>query len=443
MECGEWNDEDWSTLIYTIRRKNCILMLGPDAAVEKADGQSRFLTEILANELAEKITSKVALWNENRSNLVQIAQYYCMETGKNTLEEKFYSFYDSRRRMTSQVHKDLASLPFYLAITSSPDHMLYEALKQGRKKPVIGRYNFRGDNMDIVPAGTVEAPLIFYLYGTIEEPESLVLTENDLLDFIVAVASGTPPLPRNILSELRSKNKSLLFLGFGFRHWYLRILLHVLNAGGKESRSFALEELAPRNIENFQRTILFFKESDYKIQICKKELNSFVKELRTRFEESSAAGSSPSETARILTSEDVPTVFICHAGEDKHYAAQLYDQLRTEGLNPWIDKENLRGGDEWRHLIAKTIKTVDYVLVLQSNALARKQIGYVNKEIHAALDRQDECRRGIRFIIPVQIEDCPLLEDLEHLQSINLSVKDDIRELITAIKRDLQRRKKR
>lgn len=443
MKYGEWNDEDWSTLIYTIRRQNCILMLGPDAAVEQVDGQPRFLTEILAGELAEKITAKIESWNIAPSNLAQVSQFYCMETGRNCLEAKVYSFYDSRRNLASEVHKDLAALPFYLTITSTPDHMFYEALKQEKKEPIIGRYNFRGENPDMVPTGTVETPLIFYLYGTIEEPESLVLTENDLLDFLVAVVSGAPPLPHNILSELRSKNKSLLFLGFGFRHWYLRILLHVLEADGKESRSFALEQFAPGNIEDFQRTILFFKESDYKIQICNMELNNFVKELRKRFEESSAAGPSKPGTSKVLPPEDAPTVFICHASEDKEYAANLYEQLQMAGFNPWIDKENLRGGDEWNRLIEKTIKKIDYLVVLQSKALAQKQIGYVNKEINAALDRQDEFRHGIRFIIPVQIEECPLLEDLDHLQTIDLSNKDNIKDLISTIKRDQQRRKKR
>ncbi|HAO20607.1 MAG TPA: hypothetical protein DCQ37_09125, partial [Desulfobacteraceae bacterium] len=73
-------------------------------------------------------------------------------------------------------------------------------------------------------------------------PESLVMTENDLLDFLVSVISKAPGLPASITSELNSTDKNFLFLGFGFKHWYLRILLHVLAGNShKKSRSFALE----------------------------------------------------------------------------------------------------------------------------------------------------------------------------------------------------------
>jgi hypothetical protein len=53
MGCGEWNDEDWDTLIDSIQTGKCILMLGPGAAGEEIRGRFMPLTEILANKLAE------------------------------------------------------------------------------------------------------------------------------------------------------------------------------------------------------------------------------------------------------------------------------------------------------------------------------------------------------------------------------------------------------
>ncbi len=441
IECErKWGHDEWDTLIRTISRGNCILMLGPDASLYGENGKAQSLTKLLANELAEKIKPRLSTRQIDPDNLAQVAHYYCMETGRNGLEAKLEAFYEKRLANTSDLHRDLAGLPFYFTITSTPDRMFYNALQESGKKPVTKGYNFRGTSPAMVPMGSVEEPLLFNLYGSIEEPYSLVLTENDLVDFLVAVISGNPPLPKNIISELRASNKSFLFLGFGFRHWYLRVLLHVLQGDKKQAHSFALEQF-PQNGDEFQRTILFFEDSDCKIHLYNQELNNFVKELRGRYKDRPVNGNGLTPV-HLKVEEEAPTVFICHASENKDTAAFLYEKLEQVGFKPWLDKESLRGGDEWDEMIKKAIeKEIDYVIILQSNDLAKKFEGYVNKEINMALDRQDKFRRGVRFIIPVKIEECPLLEELEHLHTIDLLDRENIQEVIKSIKRDQLKRR--
>jgi hypothetical protein len=433
----KWEDEDWDTLIYAINQNNCILMLGPDTAVEMVEGQPQLLTESLANQLAERLepgTRKPL----NPSDLAQVSQYYAIEKGRQSLEARAASFYKEKQGLCTDLHRNLAALPFYFTISTTPDFMLINALEENNKEPVINWYNFNGENPGMVQMGTVEKPLVFYLYGMVDEPGSLMLTENDLLDFLVVLSSGKRPLPDNIRSELQDENKSFLFLGFGFRHWYLRILLHVLQGGRKKSsRSFALEKFPPENIAELQRTAFFFKKNDYRIHILKIDFNGFAAQLRERFGQCLPTVISRFEAAKV------PEVFICHASEDKDHAASLYKALEQAGIRPWLDKENLRGGDEWDRKIRDTIKKIDYFVVLQSQALANKTIGYVNREINIALDHQEEFQRGTtRFVIPVQIEPCPLREDLKHLQTIYLTDEANIKTLIDTIQRDFEKRKK-
>ncbi|MEN6319073.1 MAG: toll/interleukin-1 receptor domain-containing protein [Syntrophaceae bacterium] len=437
MPCFEWNDDDWSELIDQIQTGRCILMLGPDAAGEEVDGGYQPLAEILANELAEK--SEIKKLAESlkisidTSNLAQVSLYYEMKT-KRRVRPKVEEFYKDRQNQSSPFHENLAALPFYLAITSTPDDMFYNALINTPKKPVKAHYDFRGNKNDLIAGGTGAAgePLVFYLYGTIENPNSLVLTENDLLDFLMKIASGNPPLPINILSELRDKEKSFLFLGFGFRHWYLRILLHILQVESKKYASFALEQF---DVDRLKNTIYYFSESEYKIQICNAELCSFAEELRHRYERISPV-ESPKPQFR-----DASTVFICHTSEDKEYAEKLYTEMKARGFKPWLDKENLRGGVLWNNEIQKTINEIDYFIVLQSEALAKKNIGYVNREIQFALNRQLDFR-GLCFIIPVQIDSSPLIEELKHVQSIDLRDPGQIDKLFTLISRDQQIRRR-
>lgn len=437
MVCVDWNNEDWECLIDPIQTGKCILMLGPDAAGEQIDDHYKPLTEILANYLAEsshinEVAENVGI-SIDASNLAQVSLYYEMKT-KRRVRPKVEEFYKKRQDYTSEFHEDLAALPFQLTVTSTPDDMFYNALKKANKYPMRAHYDFSGNKNDFIAGGTgtADKPLVFYLYGTIENPNSLVLTENDFLDFLVKIASGNPPLPSNILSELRDKEKSFLFLGFGFRYWYLRILLHILQIESKKYSSFALE---PFDVNRLRNTIYYFSESDYRIQIFNVELTRFAQELRSRYEKLSPASSSKP------TIRDAPTVFICHASEDKEYAEKLYKEIESRGFKPWLDKKNLRGGVLWDNQIEQTINEIDYFIVLQSEALSRKDKGYVNKEINLALNRQLYFRRG-GFIIPVQIDGSQLLEEFKNIQGIDLRDENQIERLFVAITRNQQIRER-
>jgi hypothetical protein len=197
MSDFEWDDENWETLIYAIQQRNCILMLGPDAAYEELKGQPRLLTETLANQLAEKIKPEIKE-KINPSDLAQVSQYYCMEKGRQSLEARVRTFYNEKRGLTTKLHKNLADIGFYFTVTTTPDTMFHQALVNKGKEPVMDRYDFKGDTPGNVSMETIEKPLLYHLYGTVEHLRSLLLTENDLLDYLVALISRQPPLPDNI-----------------------------------------------------------------------------------------------------------------------------------------------------------------------------------------------------------------------------------------------------
>lgn len=136
-----------------------------------------------------------------------------------------------------------------------------------------------------------------------------------------------------------------------------------------------------------------------------------------------------------------PLVFICHASEDKLFAKQLYDRLKKAGLNPWLDSESIRGGDSCYNVLKEKIENSDYFVVLQSKALEKLGVSYVNKEIHIAKQRQQEFRQSDSFIIPIQIEECTTRRELKGLQTIDFRRDDKTHELISVIKRDQQRRR--
>lgn len=430
-------DEDWEMLLFTIRTGNCILLLGPEVSTDIVQGRRKTRTSILANRLADKLASRGRMDVLDRDNLAHVAQLYASAVSKTDLQLTTAQFYGQSAAQPNPVYAELAHLPFGLIVSATHDDAMEKAL--GVRKPfLMDWYSFHGNRKDIVKSYSQEQPLVYHLYGSVREPQSLVISENDLLDFLVAIISQNPALPSNIRSEFRSRDKCFLFLGFGFRQWYLRILLHVLQEDKRNSRSFAFEEIAAQDDPSLQHAIVYYKEK-YRLGVYAMEPGTFVTELRRRYQAQPA--DAPAEA--FVPAEDQPTVFICHASEDKEDARRLSAELKQHGIRTWLDREALEGGDRWDELIRRTIrKEVDYFVVLQSRAMDRKTVGYLNREIELAIDRQKEYRFPSRFIIPARIEDCEGLEELADLQQADLRTTGGVADLVRTIRRDQQRRRR-
>jgi len=198
MSLCQWAEDDWNVLIYTLRKGKCILMLGPETAVTDEGGKPLLLSQVLANRLTQDIEPRF-MAHIDPTNLLEVAQYWLQPgRGKTYLQLKLKEFYKERCSASPcPFHKDLAALPFYLTILSTPDERFETALKEYGKNPKTGRYNYQKKTSVMEAMGFVDEPLLFYLYGAIGDEESLVATENDLLDFgfIEPMGHDLFPLP--------------------------------------------------------------------------------------------------------------------------------------------------------------------------------------------------------------------------------------------------------
>jgi hypothetical protein len=92
------------------------------------------------------------------------------------------------------------------------------AFKEADKAPQRGYYRFRSPSYTRLSSPTAEQPLVYYLFGHHEDRESLVLTEADLIEFLVAIVGAKPPVPDQVRSILADPDASYLFLG-RWRSW--------------------------------------------------------------------------------------------------------------------------------------------------------------------------------------------------------------------------------
>jgi hypothetical protein len=431
------NESDWNSLVYSLQTGNCILLLGPEVATGASESGAKPLSSLLANELSAELGYRAQVLDAD--DLAHVAQLYATAQSSFDLQVRAAEFYQRKSHQPCSIHLDLAALPFPLIVSATHDSLMQQA--RGPGGCVVDWYRFRGEKKDVAPTGSPTHPLVYYLYGSPREARSLVLSENDLLDFLVSIISQDPPLPSNIRSEFKSRDKCFVFLGFGFRQWYLRILLHVLQEDRRNSRSFAFEDIGSPDDPSLQHAIVYYKEK-YKLGVYPILPAEFVRQLRSRYEQHVRELSEADAAVPGSVGGHAPVVFICHrnAPHDKTQAVRVGRALEEEGMRPWVDHDGLETGAEWDKVIRRTIATADYFVVLQSCALDRHEQGYVNEEIKRALKRQKAFRYPSRFIFPAEIEDCAGLQELRPWQSVRIDTDAGLKKLVREIKRDYQRR---
>lgn len=111
-------------------------------------------------------------------------------------------------------------------------------------------------------------------------------------------------------------------------------------------------------------------------------------------------------------------VFLCHSSRDKPAVRNLYERLLDDGIEPWLDEEDILPGQDWEREIAKAVRNADVVIVCLSEKSVTKS-GYVQKEIRYALDIAEEQPEGTIFIIPLKLQECDTPEQLRRWQWVN------------------------
>jgi TIR domain/SIR2-like domain len=421
-----------------IQDGTCVLFLGPGIELDTQDANRMPLTVKLAQILANRLGSPEEIASQD--DLTHVAQIFQRHNDRLDLEMAVEDFYRGYAGQTTDVHRQLAALPFQLCIDITHGGFLGVALRAAGKSPVQDFYWLHKERAMSLAHITSDKPFLYNLFGSLDELDSLVITENDLLDFLVNVTRNTPPLPRTLLSRFSAPDTAFLFLGFGFRHWYLRILLHVLTVhSDRKNFSLALEDADFFAHPDRPKTVLFY-HAQHRIQFRQASWQAFADELSQRFHDATPRRGATLEAQPV--SEDTPTVFLCHCSADAEAVAEVSARLQELGVRTWVDRQNLRGGDRWHQILGKAIQEwVDYFVVLETPAMLARPESYYYLEIGEALERARRFRPGTKFIFPAQLKPCGRLEQLADLQRIDLTTPNGLEQLATEILHDWTRRR--
>jgi hypothetical protein len=151
-----------------------------------------------------------------------------------------------REANPTEPHRVLAGLPLPIYVTTNPDNLLADALREAGKEPQVELFHWTADPGIEWPPSIYDAPtptyqpsaqqpLVYHLFGNLDYPDTLVLTEDNYFDYLIGAARNRALIPPALLKALTVH--ALLFLGFQMDDWDFRILFRsIVSREGEEVR---------------------------------------------------------------------------------------------------------------------------------------------------------------------------------------------------------------
>lgn len=197
----------------------------------------------LGGEIAAKWAEEYRYPLAETRDLPRVAQFVAVSYDAMYPKFELLELFKGRKppdfTVADEPHGVLASLPLPMYMTTNYDDFMFRALQAARlkgteqyKQPVreLCRWNTairkHSSAFDVDYDPSVEKPLVFHMHGSDANPASLVLTEDDYLDFLVQITKDPKLLPQRIAEAFT--DSTLLFLGYSLADWNFRVLFRAL-----------------------------------------------------------------------------------------------------------------------------------------------------------------------------------------------------------------------
>jgi len=246
-------DSDWKILLKRIEAKTCTPFIGAGACAGTLP-----LGADIAREWAKDTNYPFPL-SDTGDNLSRVAQFWALSdpiAPKEDIQSRFKPI-KHPNFSDNEPHALLADLQLPIYITTNYDNFMVEALRTRHKRnskldpcepqrelcrwnkiieeETVSIFGTDEEKTNYVP--TVEKPLVYHLHGHYDTPQSMVLTEDDYLDFLVNLSRENqtvlPPAIRTAMSKT-----SLLFIGYSLSDWNFRVLFRTLVGSEAATHSY-------------------------------------------------------------------------------------------------------------------------------------------------------------------------------------------------------------
>jgi hypothetical protein len=263
-EFAERGPDTWRTLDLQVKRGNFTPVLGFDLATAVLGSR-----QDIARRWVRRWQMPIA--PANQGDLAQVAQYLRVRSAAGTVRAQLQDHLEMgieerrRRRPGDPVWDQLdrrpsssdpqaaisaigrglregdegdpfrvmSVLPVSVYVTTGWTNLLEDALAERGRDPLVLSFPWNTKTLrDTVPdiEPTAGRPLVYHLYGRLDEPGSLVVTEDDYFAWMNAWSRRRKSIPPAVAKALTAR--SLLFLGYSLDDWDFRVVFQSIKCFG-------------------------------------------------------------------------------------------------------------------------------------------------------------------------------------------------------------------
>lgn len=270
---GEWEKYQMLEILDALEEKKCVLILGNYA----------FSRPITADSTEDEISLPDLLLREQHKWMEKHpsdspADFY---TSAQTLIDRaggqrmFMDLTQIKLQDLGQKQlnrfKKISEIPFDLILSTYPFDLVHEVFEKNQIDHQYAFYSYLQE-ADQLEDFSEDYPLIYNLFGSVRHKESMVISLDRLYQFIFGIL-GVRQLPKLIQDKVQQASH-LIFLGFSFDDWYMKLLLRVLKVHEKEI-SYAHPSKPTGPGKQNKR----FFESNFKVTFLDKKIDEFVSGL--------------------------------------------------------------------------------------------------------------------------------------------------------------------
>lgn len=256
LDAGPADDfQDWPLLQNAIKAGTCVPVLGP-SVLETPEHARDAIRDLAARH-------GYPLAHHDDARRASVAQYIETNLGRSELIAQFGALFAQRFRATARaknididpnasvatlaavlaqwanrnepanLQRVLAQRPLGLYLTTDPFDTLEEAIRASGREPQSDFPRWKPDLVAVEPAPALRwrenpnRPLVFHLFGRWSHPDSLVLSDDNLLDFLLSVQASSAISTSIRAALIRS---TLVFAGFPLSDWESHVVFRAVTA---------------------------------------------------------------------------------------------------------------------------------------------------------------------------------------------------------------------
>lgn len=199
-------EDTFSNILRAIKREKCVLVLGDEFEIE----EGKTLKNILFKELPYL----------QEDNFLHFGKLNDKTNACDIIEEELEEI------KTPSIYKKLAQIPFHTIISLSFDSLIEKSFVEQKFDYVFDFYFKKQASSELDTPNKVK-PLIYNLFGDIKKDESVIISKDDVFDFLFSIL-GSYKLPRAITEQLQ-KATNVIFLGCKYNTWQTELIMKLLD----------------------------------------------------------------------------------------------------------------------------------------------------------------------------------------------------------------------